>query len=667
MSESVFVGLCRKLGTSQLVAMRRDVLDIMYLVMNHSAIDEENKAMISGSYREGFRLKTSDIDFMAWPNHHRVIWDLYQSRFYNMHRQSLIVCDSSDSPPGFTLLYLLSPNTRLNIYEAFVRINNRYYISSSKYRHIMASTSSCNTKPHGPCASVVIGATEFDQVHCFLCDFWPPPASSFRERCRSWPQPHIVDDILRNGCHFVAIGHKLGNHAQNEWRISFSVAEQKLVNAMNHCQFLTYGLLKLFLTEVVNCQLDDGDKLLCSYHMKTAVLWMIQQNAISHWCPQNILECFWVCFKLVLKWVYEGVCPNFFIPGNNMFLSEVYGEAQNSLFDRLYGFYKKGLTFLLHSPSLKSYLINVLHNSGPYILLDDHTLNSELAIDLKLFVEIDTYVWCHPLKPESNMRYLHIIEHTIGSSPMSQTQMVVLQKLTVIVLQNLAFISQRKTSEAENKLGYTAEKKSCYMLKLAARCGCITDMLYLAMYFYKTLRYMEALSIIEVVKDKLAQPYVMHNFKVRARKYIDAVGGRSWSTKMRQTVTWDIRLYNLVHYVEELIPEQISGFQNNMPSLSVPPFIMLHMLEIFCYRFRDTVKAQRALDDLETLVHYDQGVYVDLLLRDISWQILGICQQVTGNTRAAIYSYKRSLREYPLNKIKTATEMRIQTIRNRNN
>jgi hypothetical protein len=37
----------------------------------------------------------------------------------------------------------------------------------------------------------------------------------------------------------VAIGHKLEKYENNEWRISFSLAQQTLVYSMNHCQFLT--------------------------------------------------------------------------------------------------------------------------------------------------------------------------------------------------------------------------------------------------------------------------------------------------------------------------------------------------------------------------------------------------------------------------------------------
>lgn len=53
-------------------------------------------------------------------------------------------------------------------------------------------------------------------VFCFACDFWPSSASSWIDRCHSWPGPEVVNDIIRGGCHFVAIGHPLGLHANIE-------------------------------------------------------------------------------------------------------------------------------------------------------------------------------------------------------------------------------------------------------------------------------------------------------------------------------------------------------------------------------------------------------------------------------------------------------------------
>jgi hypothetical protein len=76
-------------GTSQQVAMRRDVVDIQEMVTNKGKRSDERMVMRSGSYREGFRMKGSDRDVMYWYNKQPVIWDLYQTEYYNVHRHSL--------------------------------------------------------------------------------------------------------------------------------------------------------------------------------------------------------------------------------------------------------------------------------------------------------------------------------------------------------------------------------------------------------------------------------------------------------------------------------------------------------------------------------------------------------------------------------------------------
>ncbi|XP_052722324.1 uncharacterized protein LOC128193107 [Crassostrea angulata] len=339
MSESMFVGMCELVGTSKQVAIRRETQDIIGMI--HTLVCDGVIKMTSGSYKEGFRLKGSDKDTMFLPNNHRVIMDMSQSEYYNTANTTLILSDISDSPPGFTLLQLLTPSRVREVQSACVIMNDKVFISSSTFIQLACSVRVPFFTVHGPCGSGSMEGTEYDHAVCFVCDFWPPSASSWMDRCHSWPGQEVVNDIVRSGCHFVAIGHPSGPHEHEEWRISFSRAEYKLVYSMNHSQFLTYGLLKLFLKEVINQQTKETNRLLCSYHIKTSVFWALQQNTLPHLCPQNFLAGFWVCFKLLLKWVYEGICPNFFIPQNNMFVSKVHGSAQNRLFLQLHELYKK--------------------------------------------------------------------------------------------------------------------------------------------------------------------------------------------------------------------------------------------------------------------------------------------------------------------------------------
>ncbi|XP_078337375.1 uncharacterized protein LOC144626671 [Crassostrea virginica] len=630
-SESVYMGLCFKIGTPQQVAIRRDVWDISEILEHKAA----RHCMASGSRREGFRFKDSDVDIMLWENNYRVLWDFSQATLYNTRRYSLILCDSSQSPPGFTLLWLPFEEAGRVVLSSCVRINGALCISSAKYRDILFTVVR-GVRPdstvHGPCSSGrSTGGLEYDYAHCFVSDFWPPCASSWRNRCHSWPPPHVVDDITRNGSHLVAIGHKLGEHADNEWRISFSQAEQKLVNAMNHTQFLTYGLLKLFVKEINN-GLCEEEKLLCSYHMKTAVFWAIQHNAIAYWCPQNLLAGFWVCFKLLLKWVYEGVCPNFFIPENNMFLNKVHGVAQRNLFTQLYGLYEKGIAFLLQSPSISSYIMDVLCNPRLSVCTDERSLIPEAVLDRDLFREIieSGALTCDNL--HSCMKHLHLVEQ-LFSSPLTQCQIPKLQKHTATILQTSAFMlhDMYTNTSGGNKQMYIADKRSCNMLKLAAKFGFVSDLLYIAIYFYKTFRHRETLSVLEMIKVKLAQPGLMYIPHVDPVSYTEAVGGRSWSYKMRHAAAFDIILDNMC-YINELTPEQQSGTLNHYRYLFIPSFILLHMLEFLCCRHVDPMRAQAALNDLQVLVHHDPGVFVHVSLRDISWKILGICQQMTTDS-----------------------------------
>nr|XP_022287810.1 uncharacterized protein LOC111100341 [Crassostrea virginica] len=662
--ESVFVRLCQIVGTSVQVAIRRETLDIREMVERRVADNDDGIGMESGSRREGFRLEGSDIDFMFWPNDHRVIFDMFQSEHYYTENKTLILSDSSESPPGFILLELLTPTTDSEVQSACVPMNDRLYISSSLFRQRTQTNLFPGSIGHGPCESGEVGGIEYDFAWCFACDFWPPAASSWTDRHHSWPDREVVNEIVRNGCHFVPIGHPLGLHEQEEWRISFSLAEHKLVHSMNHCQFLTYGLLKIFLKEVINKQSEETNKLLCSYHMKTVIFWVIQQNAVPLWFPQNILAGFWVCFKLLLKWVYEGVCPNFFIPENNLFLSKVHGSAQRKLFLELHGLYEKGLLCLLQSSSIKSYIIHVLYNPRLSIYTNEDRMISECHHDNELFKATDYNTGAsHSTKNLDHcIKYLHTIELMIGE-PLTQYQVLTLQRITATILQSTVFtLHNMYTNTGLNKQIYSTDRMSCHMLKLAAKFGCISDMMYIAMFYCKTFRYREALCITEMIKVKLAQPGLMYRIHIDPDGYTEAVGGQSWSTKIKQAVACDIRLNNYTCYINELTLEQQSAIQNNREISFIPLFVVLHFVEFLCYRHTDTRLAQTALEELQVLVHHDQGMYVFDVLRDISWEILGICQQMTGNLQAALYSYQQSITQYPWNKIQNATQMRIQDL-----
>lgn len=127
---------------------------------------------------------------------------------------------------------------------------------------------------------------------------------------------------------------------------------------------------------------------------------------------------------------------------------------------------------------------------------------------------------------------------------------------------------------------------------------------------------------------------------------------------MRQTAAMPIILSNQIVYIDELLLEQKSNQDRKWSVLFIPPVVMFFMLEFLSSKHVDRMRAQSALDNLQAIVHHDKNRVIDVIKREI----LGICQQIAGNLQAALYSYQQSLRQYPYNKLQTATRHRIQDL-----
>lgn len=119
-SESLYVGLCLKVGTPQQIANRRDELEIKELLEAKAWRPGQDIVMYSGSKKEGFEFKDSDVDLMFWDDDNRVIWDFTQYQFYNSNSHTVILSDIADSPPGFTLLWLPMRKASPLILRAYV-------------------------------------------------------------------------------------------------------------------------------------------------------------------------------------------------------------------------------------------------------------------------------------------------------------------------------------------------------------------------------------------------------------------------------------------------------------------------------------------------------------------------------------------------------------------
>lgn len=667
-SEALYAGLCSHIGTATEVTMRREVMDTHELIKKPVETYFGIRSMMSGSYREGFRFESSDIDAMYWYTNHKVITDVSQFSVHDLPKHSIIFLEDSNTSPGFVYLKLLSQPRDKNITSSIVSFNGGTYISSSKWRQMALEKHRGdrlrnNLNIHGPCVSSSMQSVEFDFALCFHSSYWPRLMDSWKRRCSliKWPPHQVCEEILRNGCHVVPVGSKSAvGENELEWRLSFSQAEQKLVCSMNHTQFLCYGLLKIFLREVINLNIEEP--FLCSYFIKTTLFWLIQIGNVT-WSPNKLLDCFWKSFKCLNVFVLREGLPNFFYLENNMFASKLStmngARARESLMENLNALYEKGILCLLQSPTVRAIIEPVL--SGSFYRLDTGMVHMKTIADMDVCLKREIQKLSFP-SAEIKTSYLYLQSMLdLSQSPHTELQTLILQSCLAKFLFKAVFIWLDSLSDRSNRKEYKSHKLICNLLKLSGRIGDVSSSLHLAIYYYRTGRYRETLRVSALTKLLISQPHVMYKCKVADRKgYNESVV--SWSLSKRMMKGWveDVCLYNNVHFIQELDIEQKVSYDSGTPILYISPFVLANILCMLSnYKLGNMSQCLESLTNVQTLLLYDGGKYVPLHIRDLSWQILGISQHVVGDLKGALESYLRSLRQDPFHKIQNATKYRI--------
>lgn len=166
-SEVLYVGLCREIGTPTEVTMRRDILDMEEMINKPVQMHRGYTSMKSGSHREGFRFNTSDQDSMSWSMNNNVICKL--SQVFDAPKVNFILMENSTTP-GFVKLKLLTPPRSLEMKSSLIRNENSSscYISSEKFRNTYHNFLTGLNYPtdklrsHGPCSNFYLEDIEID-------------------------------------------------------------------------------------------------------------------------------------------------------------------------------------------------------------------------------------------------------------------------------------------------------------------------------------------------------------------------------------------------------------------------------------------------------------------------------------------------------------------------
>ena len=117
-----------------------------------------------------------------------------------------------------------------------------------------------------------------DQVPSVRLYFWPEQATEWINRNRCWPPQNDIQCIVKNGCQVVPRS-SLGGDSNSEWRLSFSIPEERLSKLRSLDQQRSYYFFKIIFYQHLKCiETSEAEKkTLYSYVMKTTMLWFCEE------------------------------------------------------------------------------------------------------------------------------------------------------------------------------------------------------------------------------------------------------------------------------------------------------------------------------------------------------------------------------------------------------
>src|SRR6218665_3284823 len=161
-----------------------------------------------------------------------------------------------------------------------------------------------------------------DFVVSLWCPQWPNVAKEWPNRPRKyeWPTSAIIHEVVQSGCHAVFAKHPDCRNDRQQWRLSFSVAEVILLQSWTNVQQIVYHMLRFFAKrEIIPLDCPKKDEVLCTYHIKTLMLWSCEKKSTEWWNSSSVIKICCNLLKVLAHWLKVTRCRNYFFPQANLF------------------------------------------------------------------------------------------------------------------------------------------------------------------------------------------------------------------------------------------------------------------------------------------------------------------------------------------------------------
>lgn len=309
---------------------------------------------VTGGSIEGIGLLVlgSDLDVMFQVDRFEVISRINEWR--TNPRQVVVLIDTSETHPGYAHLVVMSNTspTPLGPNHSTDAPQHFFLSPSGKLLLLNGTVKSSKHTDSSPAYACTEAHCPIDKVSCVLCESLPLVVLEYlsRHRPKNCPPPDLIEKLSHMGCLLVPTAHKTSLMPYVEWRLSFSLFERELVWRWPLKQLKCYVLLK-FTKDIINGQSQEK---LCSYHMKTLMFWMTEDDGDDWWRSHTLVDGYMHSMSKLLDWVQNGSCPNYFIRSNNMF-DTLSSESKNNISGVLKVMISIGPKCLLNSETFRKF------------------------------------------------------------------------------------------------------------------------------------------------------------------------------------------------------------------------------------------------------------------------------------------------------------------------
>ncbi|KAK3084305.1 hypothetical protein FSP39_011363 [Pinctada imbricata] len=334
-----------------------------------------------------------------------------------------------------------------------------------------------------------------------------------------------------------------------------------------------------------------------------------------------------------------------------MFLGKIHGRSKKVLLSHLVSLYRDGYNVFLRCDTL------CYKFTTTTTLFDSHFPKAAEDIDLIHEILYDLHSNCDM---NGMCKIISYLQHQIGTHPSClMIGKIFLQYYTQKYLFCAAQMFELTSNRTCNKTMYDRIRKIIRAIKVHGYDLCSHKILS-ALVFYKFGMDRHVVRSVLHIRDCMEERQVITTVQYNLTWQYEVQGGKftSFNSMMKNYLLCRIDLDKHTYF-----PDLYEEHKASCCRISYSPMVLVDLMLYLSYNTLSMFRAaESVLLHLKRLINYDLEYHISKYDKAISWEILGVCQEIGSHFHDAYLSYQRALREEKATSFRGATVARIEKI-----